>query len=186
MGKGAAPTLTQPPGYKDKGLLPYRGDRGLSLACGRGSLQAQGPQAGPAALPGGVSEQASTRVLIRGVVVERAQDEVGHQLPLDVLLLLVLSGESFGSLALGSGWQGQATGIWGLQACGPSHAGLGCCGGIRGEEGVSLGVLLWGWPGSSLPAGVFGAFVGGRLSLAGGLWQRAAVVIFLQRLWGAV
>lgn len=88
---------------RTEGTLPYSGDRGLSLACGLSSLQGQGPQAGSAAPPGRFSEQASARVLIGRVVVKRAQDEVGHQLPLDVRPLPVFFGEGSDSLALGSG-----------------------------------------------------------------------------------
>ena len=99
--------------------LPYNRGAGLSLACGVSSLQGQRPQAGPAALPGRLSEQGSTGVLIGGVVVERAQDEVGHQLSLDVCLLPVFSGEGSGSLALGPGWRGQVIGIWDLRAFSP-------------------------------------------------------------------
>ena len=99
-----------------KCALPYNGGTGLSLACGMSSLQGQGPQAGPAALPGRLSEQGSTGVFIGRVVIKRAQDEVGHQLSLDVRLLPVFSGEGSGSLALGSGWRGQVIGIWDLRA----------------------------------------------------------------------
>lgn len=78
------------------------------------SLLGQSAQASPAALSGGVLEGASAWVLVRGVVIQGAQDKAGHQLPLDVCLLLVLSGGGYSSLAWRPGWERQPIGIWNL------------------------------------------------------------------------